>query len=141
MKISEISADFAVSPQISPADLVELKKAGFRSVICNRPDGEGPGQPSFEQIRTAAEVAGVEVRYVPVKSGEITEQNLDAFGLAMDELPSPVLAYCLSGKRAAILWALNEAPNMLVSDIISLISKAGYDIAALKPWLEKRSKH
>ena len=98
-------------------------------------------QPTFEQIGTAAEAAGIEVRYVPVKSGEITEQNLVEFGNAMEELPSPVLAYCLSGKRAAILWALNEAPNMLVSDIISLISKAGYDIATLKPWLEKRSKH
>ena len=43
MHITQISKDFSVSPQITAADVTEIANAGFKSIICNRPDFEKPG--------------------------------------------------------------------------------------------------
>ena len=47
MHITQISQDFSVSPQITAADVAEIANAGFKSIICNRPDFEEPTQPVF----------------------------------------------------------------------------------------------
>jgi len=98
-----LSDDLSVSPQITPSDVAEAKRLGFRSLIVNRPDGEGPGQPSFEAIRTAAAAEGLEARYIPV-SGSPGPDQVSAFAAALDELPKPILAFCKSGMRSAALW-------------------------------------
>ncbi len=41
LSYQSLSPDFAVSPQLQPADMQALAAAGFKSVIINRPDGEG----------------------------------------------------------------------------------------------------
>ena len=72
MSIQSLTADFAVAGQISPEDLPAIAAAGFKSVICNRPDGEaGPSQPAYSAIEQAAVAAGLQVRYLKVvdKSG------------------------------------------------------------------------
>lgn len=104
MNIKEIAPDYSVSPQIQPADIAELKAAGFKSVICNRPDNEDPGQPSVAEIRAAAEAAGLEFRHVPVISGQLTAQNVEEQAKVLDELPKPVFAYCRSGTRSTNLY-------------------------------------
>ena len=104
MNIKEISPDYSVSPQIQSSDLAELKTAGFKSVICNRPDNEDPGQPSVAEIRAATEAAGLEFRHVPVISGQMTPQNVEDQARALDELPKPVFAYCRSGTRSTNLY-------------------------------------
>jgi sulfide:quinone oxidoreductase len=65
MDIRKINRGLSVSPQIAPADMAELKMAGFRSIICNRPDGEGNDQPTFSEIEEAARAAGLEAYYMP----------------------------------------------------------------------------
>lgn len=100
---TKLTDDLSVSGQIQPSDMADIKRLGFRSVIGNRPDGEGPGQPAFEAIRAAAEAEGLPVRYIPVAGGIGLEQ-LEAFADAVDELPKPILAYCKSGMRSATLW-------------------------------------
>jgi sulfide:quinone oxidoreductase len=114
MDISQLSPAFSVSGQIQPEDLSELKNMGFRAVICNRPDAETPGQPPVQDIRDAAEKAGLELRYVPVAPAEMSElrtAEMKAADMktALSELPAPVLGYCGSGKRAARLWSLANA--------------------------------
>jgi sulfide:quinone oxidoreductase len=104
MNIRSITNDFSVSAQILPSDLPQLKAKGFRAVICNRPDGEEPGQPSFATIATAAAAIGIQARHIPVKPDAIGAQDIAAFGRAIKDLPSPVLGYCRSGMRAATLW-------------------------------------
>lgn len=104
MNIKEIAPDYSVSPQIQPGDVAELKAAGFKSVICNRPDNEDPGQPSVAEIRAAAEAAGLEFRHVPVISGQMTAQNVEEQAQVLSELPKPVFAYCRSGTRSTNLY-------------------------------------
>ncbi|KIN62889.1 Pyridine nucleotide-disulfide oxidoreductase [Sulfitobacter noctilucicola] len=108
MELKKISEKFTVSPQISPADMAEIKAAGFRAIICNRPNGEDAGQPPFEEIETAAKAVGIEARYIPVQSSGLTKENVTALKDAMEELEHPVLAYCRSGTRSATLWSIHE---------------------------------
>jgi cysteine desulfurase len=99
------SSGFSASRQIAPADLKAIRHAGFRSVICNRPDGESPDQPAFEEIAAAAREWGIEARYLPIEPGSIDDAQVDAFGALVDALPKPILAYCRSGSRAGMLWS------------------------------------
>ncbi|MBU9578756.1 TIGR01244 family phosphatase [Ralstonia mannitolilytica] len=98
------SSGLAASRQIVPADLKAIRDAGFRSVICNRPDGEGDDQPAFAEIAAAARELGLEARYLPVEPNRIGDAEVDAFGALVDALPKPILAYCRSGNRASALW-------------------------------------
>lgn len=106
MEYRQINEDYSVSGQILPDDIAAIKAAGFRSVICNRPDDEQPGQPSADNVKAAAEAAGLEFRYIPVISGQITEQNVADQAAALEDLQRPVFAYCRSGARCTNLYAL-----------------------------------
>lgn len=106
MEYRQISEDYSVSGQIQPEDIAAIKDAGFKSVICNRPDDEQPGQPSAESVKTAAEAAGLAFRYIPVISGQITMDNVEDQAQALDELEGPVFAYCRSGARCTNLYGL-----------------------------------
>lgn len=105
MQYRQLTEDYAVSPQISVADVAEIKAAGFKSVICNRPDNEDPGQPSAGEIEQAVRAAGLEFRWIPVISGGMTPDDVAAQADALDELPAPVFAYCRSGTRCTNLLA------------------------------------
>ncbi len=131
MDIKNISPDLAVSPQILADDVKALKEAGFRSIICNRPDGEGADQPTFPEIEQAAQKAGLEARYVPVTSGRVEDEDVWAFGRALRELPKPTLAYCRSGTRSATLWSLSQAGAMPMADILGATRLAGYDMSGV----------
>ncbi len=104
MEIKTLSNDFAVTAQIDVTDIQAIKKAGFKAVICNRPDDEAPDQPAFAAIKAAAEAAGLQALHIPVVPGEMDESHITAFEDAMNELPQPVLGYCRSGGRATALW-------------------------------------
>ena len=110
MSVQALSPDFSVAGQISAQDVAAIARAGFRSIVCNRPDGEGgPGQPAFGAIEQAAVQAGLQARYLPVVSGQITAGDGAALARLLLELPAPVLAYCRSGARSSALWQLVQA--------------------------------
>lgn len=109
MDIRTITPDLAVGPQIMPSDMAALAAAGFRSVIDNRPDGEGPDQPTFREIADAAAEHGLDARYLPVVAGAVTDEHVAAFKAALADLPKPVFAYCRSGNRSTTLCALSQA--------------------------------
>lgn len=106
MDHKEITPDYSVAPQIRPEDIPEIKARGFRSIMCNRPDGEAPDQPSFAEIEAAAKAEGLPIAFVPVVSGQITDEDVERFRAAMAELPEPVFAYCRSGGRCQSLFML-----------------------------------
>ncbi len=119
----------SVSPQIAEADVAVLKERGFRALICNRPDGEEDGQPDFRVIADAARRLGMDVRHIPISGSPVAPQDVEAFRDAFGEMPKPILAYCRSGTRSALLWALAQTGNLSMHDILSLTSAAGYDLA------------
>jgi uncharacterized protein (TIGR01244 family) len=106
MEYRKITEDYSVSGQIQPEEVAAIKAAGFKSVICNRPDDEQPGQPSADTVKAAVEAAGLTFRYIPVISGQITAQNAEDQAEALDELEGPVFAYCRSGARCTNLFGL-----------------------------------
>ncbi|MEO3386223.1 TIGR01244 family sulfur transferase [Mesorhizobium sp. CAU 1741] len=105
MEIRQITEDYSVAPQIGLEHVPLIKAAGFKSVISNRPDSEDGAVPHGE-IEAAVREAGMEFRYIPVISGQMTQQNVDDQAAALDALAKPVLAYCRSGARCTNLYAL-----------------------------------
>jgi len=101
-----LNAEFAVAPQLEPAQMVQAA-AGFRSVINNRPDLEGgASQPASDSIAQAAAAAGLEYAYLPVIPSDLKQTDVDAMAALIARLPTPVLAFCRSGARAAKLYQL-----------------------------------
>ncbi len=131
MDIKPISTRLSVGPQIAIGDLQALADQGYRSIICNRPDGEGADQPTFEEIEAAARPLGLEARYLPVESGRVSDEDAEAFKAALRELPGPILAYCRSGTRSATLWSLAQADEMSTPDILAATKSAGYDMSGV----------
>jgi uncharacterized protein (TIGR01244 family) len=105
VEIRQITEDYSVAPQIEAADVAAIKAAGFKSIISNRPDAEDGAVPHGE-IEAAARAAGLEFRYIPVISGQMTGENVTDQAAALESLPSPVLAYCRSGTRCTNLFGL-----------------------------------
>jgi uncharacterized protein (TIGR01244 family) len=109
MTPQKLSDEFTVCPQIIPADVAAIAAGGFRSVICNRPDGESPDQTPYALIESEVRKAGLEFRHIPVVSGAMTQADVGAMAAALSELPAPVFAYCRSGTRCGILFRAVQA--------------------------------
>jgi sulfide:quinone oxidoreductase len=131
MDLRKISDTFSVSPQIAPGDVPGIKEAGFRAIMCNRPDGEDAGQPDIAAIAAAAEAAGLEFRAVPIVSGALSEGDLADFRAALAEMPAPVLAYCRSGTRCTTVWSIVQIGQMPEREIVSAAADAGYDMRGI----------
>jgi len=127
----------AVAPQIAPADVPDIARAGFVAIVNNRPDGEEPGQPGGEDIRRAAEALGLAYHAIPVTQAGFSHPQLEAMTAALAAADGPVLAYCRSGTRSCNLWALAAAragrdPALLVAQAAG----AGYDLSGIRPMLD-----
>lgn len=138
MDLRQITEEFSVSPQINPDEIPGIAGAGYASILCNRPDGEEFGQPDYAGIAQAAETAGLEARLVPVISGQITPDIMEAFGAALEEMPKPILAYCRSGTRCTMLWAIAQHGRMEDAEIVRRAAEAGYDVAGLLRQMQGR---
>jgi sulfide:quinone oxidoreductase len=104
-----LTDDIAVAGQIGPEDIAAVRQAGFKSLVCNRPDGEAPGQPPFAAVEAAARELGLDARYMPIGHSPLDAGAADGFAAMVAELPKPVLAYCRSGTRSAKLVMLWQA--------------------------------
>jgi sulfide:quinone oxidoreductase len=131
MTPKKLTDALSIASQISAADVETLAAQGFKAIVCNRPDGEGSDQPSYAEVEKAARSAGLAMRWVPVTSGKVTDENVSTFASALDALPKPVLAYCRTGTRSASLWALSESGKRSPTEILALASKAGFDVSAV----------
>lgn len=109
MEFRPITDDYAVSGQITPEDVAAIRDAGFRSIVCHRPDNEQPGQPSAQSVEDAAQAAGMGFRHIPVSGSGMTPDNVAAMREALDALEGPVFAYCRSGARSTNIFAAAEA--------------------------------
>lgn len=104
MQTRPVDNHFHACGQISPADFKTLAAKGFKSAIQCRPDGEGgPSQPTSDELRQAAADAGMSFAYIPVGGGH--PDGRSAMAEALAKLPKPIVGFCLSGMRAANLYA------------------------------------
>ncbi|WP_339779068.1 TIGR01244 family sulfur transferase [uncultured Thalassospira sp.] len=136
--MKRLSDDLTVSPQVPLEAIPAIADAGFKTIICNRPDQEDPDQPSFDEISAKAKECDLEAVFLPVVSGNVQDSDVDAFIAALATVRKPVFAYCRTGTRCTILWSLANAGNMTTSEIISAAANAGYDMAGLAPRIDAR---
>lgn len=136
MDIRPITSDYAVSPQIELADLAAIKDAGYVTVIDNRPDGEIPPHLHTAAMRAAAEALGLTFVANPVIGGMLTMDNVTAQAAAIAGSPGPVFAYCASGNRSSIVWALANAGKRPVDELVGLPARFGYQLDHLRPQIE-----
>ncbi|MGD8416404.1 MAG: TIGR01244 family sulfur transferase [Pseudomonadales bacterium] len=140
MDIRKISPFFSVSPQISPADVGILASQGYRTIICNRPDGEADDQPDAAEIGAAAKRHGLTFHAHPVRAGQVTDDDVTQFASLLGDAEGPVLAFCRTGTRSISLWALGEAHHLPADTLLSTAAALGYDLASLRERLEARRK-
>ena len=136
MDIRPLTPDYAVSPQIDITDLPAIKAQGFVTLIDNRPDGEIPPHLHTAAMRSAAEALGLRFIANPVIGGALTPDNIAAQGAAIAAAAGPVLAYCASGNRSSVVWALSQAGSHPVDDLIGLPARFGYQLEHLRPQLQ-----
>ncbi|PJI92378.1 uncharacterized protein (TIGR01244 family) [Yoonia maricola] len=136
MDIRHLSPSYAVSPQIDAADIPAIAEAGFKTIICNRPDAEVPPSHQAAAIEAAAKAAGLRFVIIPVTHQGLNTQMITAQKDAMDASDGPTLAYCASGTRSSIVWAYGQATEMPADDIITAAAGVGYDLGGMRPQLE-----
>ncbi|MBE0453763.1 TIGR01244 family sulfur transferase [Roseovarius autotrophicus] len=136
MDLRKITEDFSVSPQIEVADVPDIAEAGYRAILCNRPDGEEMGQPVYEAVAEAARAAGLQVQFLPIISGQMTRTDAEAFSTALDTLPKPILAYCRTGTRCTVMWSMTQIDTLGAEEILRRASDAGYDMSGLVAQLQ-----
>lgn len=132
----QITDSYFVSPQIDPADAEALKEVGITMVIDNRPDAEVPPSHQAASVGEAMQAAGIRFEVLPITHQTLNAENVAAHAALIAEAPGPVLAYCASGTRSTIVWALGQAGKRSSDEIVSAAAQAGYDLAGLRPTLD-----
>ena len=104
-----VSGHFSVTAQVSVGDVPNIAAAGFKTLINNRPDGEGgPSQPKSAELEKVCTALGLRYVYLPVVSGAITPAQVNAMRDALAAALTPVLAFCRSGARSSTLFSMSQ---------------------------------
>jgi len=137
MEFRPLSPRYYVSPQIAAENLPAIAEAGFTRVICNRPDSEVPSSHQAATIGAAAKAAGLEFEVLELTHQTMTPHNVARQKALTEAAAGPVLAYCASGTRCSVIWALGQADQIPVDDILAATTAAGYQLEGLRPALEQ----
>ena len=133
----QLSDAIFASPQIALSDIEAAKDVGIAMIVNNRPDGEDPSAPQGKDIAAAAEAAGLSYVAIPIGHSGFSEPQIDQMIAAMEEASGPILAYCRSGTRSTLLWALAQAKSGEDPEAIARAAlAAGYDVSPIRPMLD-----
>ena len=136
----KLNQPYAVSPQIGPSDLTAIKAAGYVAIINNRPDAEIPSDLHNDIMQRAAKDAGLAFFTNPVIGGMMTMENVTEQAAAIAASSGPVLAYCASGNRSSVVWALSNAGKLPTDDLIGIPARFGYQLEGLRSQLDAMAK-
>lgn len=129
------------SPQITVEQVEQAREMGVGLIVNNRPEGESDDQTAGDEIEAAARAAGIAYVAIPVTHAGFSAPQVSAMRAALDKAgDKPILAYCRSGTRSTLLWALAEAqagknPSALAASAAS----AGYDLSPIRALLDSLS--
>lgn len=125
------------SPQIGLAEVAAAKAQGIVLIVNNRPEGESDDQVAGDDIAEAARAAGIDYVAIPITHAGFSEPQVQAMAQALASAQGPVLAYCRSGTRSTLLWALAEASQGgNPAQIAAQAAQAGYDISPVRPLVD-----
>jgi uncharacterized protein (TIGR01244 family) len=137
MDIRQLTPRYFVSPQIDPTQLDALRDAGITHILCNRPDFEVPPSHQAAAIKTAAEAAGMTFADQPLTHQTMVPDVIATNKALGADTDNVTLAYCASGTRSCIAWALGVAGSMPVDDIVNIGAAGGYDLRGMRSVLDK----
>lgn len=128
----KLTDDVFVAPQISVDAIQAAAGEGITLVINNRPEDETDDQTPGPDIEAAARAVGLDYIAIPVSHAGFAEWQVTAMADALDKADGKVLAYCRSGTRSTLLWALARAskgdhPAVLAEQA----ADAGYDLTPI----------
>jgi uncharacterized protein (TIGR01244 family) len=133
----KLTENVLVSPQLALADVAAAAASGVAMIINNRPDGEDPDAPQSADIAAAAAAEGLNYVEIPVGHAGFSEPQVDAMIAALEQAEGPILAYCRSGTRSTLLWALAQAKQGENPDAIARAAmQAGYDISPVRAMVD-----
>jgi uncharacterized protein (TIGR01244 family) len=125
------------SPQIGLAEVELARAMGVSLIVNNRPEGESPDQVPGAEIEAAARAAGIGYVAIPVTHAGFSEPQVQAMAAALEGASGPVLAYCRSGTRSTLLWALAEASKGADPDeLAAAAARAGYDVSPIRTLID-----
>jgi len=132
-----LTENVVVSPQLAIEDIAVAAELGVCTIVNNRPDGEEPSAPQGDDIATAAAAAGLNYVAIPVGHAGFSEPQVDAMIAALEQADGPILAYCRSGTRSTLLWALAAAKQGEAPESIARIAaQAGYDVSPIRTMID-----
>lgn len=125
------------SPQIGTDAIAEAKALGVSLIVNNRPEDESEDQTPGREIEAAARAAGLDYVAIPVTHAGFSEPQVAAMTSALAGAEGKVLAYCRSGTRSTLLWALARAGAGDDPDALAAAAAgAGYDLAPIRPLMD-----
>ncbi|NRQ01686.1 TIGR01244 family sulfur transferase [Marinobacterium sp. xm-d-530] len=138
MDVRKLTDSISVSPQVAIEDIKSIAEAGFKTVICNRPNGESEDQPDLALIEAECQKLGLTYISQPVISGNISDQDVEAFDQFLASAQTPIFAFCRTGTRCTMLWGMAEGSRQEAQAIIDKAANAGYDLNGIRARIEAR---
>ncbi len=133
----QLSDRVFASPQIGLEEVAEAARMGIGLIINNRPEGESDDHVPGSEIESAARAAGLDYVAIPVTHAGFSEGQMKAMAAALASTDKPVLAYCRSGTRSTLLWALAQASQGKQPDeLAAAAAQAGYDLTPIRALLD-----
>ena len=109
MDLKYLNDSFAVTGQISVDDVAQLSGQGFVTVVCNRPDGEEPGQPLSSAISEACQQSGLAFHFIPMNGPNYSAEDVANLKQVIAANSGKILGFCRTGNRSSILWNAAQA--------------------------------
>jgi len=138
MDVRKLTDSISVSPQVAIEDIKSIADAGFKTVICNRPNGESEDQPDLALIEAECQKLGLTYVSQPVISGNISDQDVEVFDQFLASAQTPIFAFCRTGTRCTMLWGMAEGSRQEAQAIIDKAANAGYDLNGIRARIEAR---
>src|SRR5947207_10164025 len=120
--LAELSPGLSAAGKLDRSDIEALARAGVRTILNNRPDGEDPGQLPAAEARRIAEAHGIAYHHIPVTAASLSRADVDAFAKVLASAPQPVVVHCRSGTRSTLLWSLTRMDEG--ADAAGLVAQA-----------------
>ena len=137
----KLSDSVLASEQLTLADVAVAKSQGVALIVNNRPEGEAEDQTPGPAIEAAARAAGMDYLAIPITPGAFDKAQVRAMADALDRAQGKTLAYCRTGTRSTLLWALTQAASgEPLEAIASAAAAAGYEVSPVFPAMADLSK-
>ena len=131
MPIFRLTESLSVAAQITPQDIHNLAAQDFTVVVCNRPDGEVPGQATMDEIEAACNAADLLFVRYPVDAMNFPGPDIEGLGALFDDPGQSVLAYCRTGTRCANLWVTSQTGDAQ-AEAMQIAQDIGFDLSLVR---------